>query len=324
MLKLGIRVSSTSSSGRGHFERCLAIRSHLTEKVFWFIDHESEYVKNKIYKTDELFFEDGKDKYNNLKNNLKNNFINCILLDNYFIDSKNINKICNNIPLLVFMDEYKNIEADVLICSQPISFSSIRGVKYLIGPKYAPISKKFLINKNKINNKILIAFGAYDSKGLTLTVIRSIKKIIVDSSYDLNIVITLTRDSPIIDQVKREIKDFYNFELVLDTKKMEDIYQSCNIAIGAPGLSYLERMASGIPSILISQNNIQSNLIDKWVELGCGIRAENCIKSIENALKKLIVNDNIRQELILKGKKIIDGKGAERIAKEIINMVSIK
>ena len=67
MLKLGIRVSSSSSSGRGHFERCLEIRRHINEKVFWFLDHESEFIKNKISKLDELYYENGKNTYDSLR-----------------------------------------------------------------------------------------------------------------------------------------------------------------------------------------------------------------------------------------------------------------
>ena len=44
---------------------------------------------------------------------------------------------------------------------------------------------------------------------------------------------------------------------------MEDIYKYCKIAIGAPGLSYLERLASGLPSLLIPQPKTHDSLIDK-------------------------------------------------------------
>ena len=323
MLKLGIRVSSSSSSGRGHFERCLAIRRHITEKVFWFTDSKSKYIKNKIFKFDEIFYENGKDKFDYLKNLIKYNYINCVLVDSYHINSIDIYNISNKIPIIVFIDKNITVKANIIICPQPIDVNSSKGTKYLCGPKYAPISDKFIFNNKKkyLKNKILISFGAYDSMGITLNVIKAIKNLIISHSYPDNIVITLAGESPIIDQVKILIKNFSNFQLVLDSKNMEAIYEDCNIAIGAPGLSYLERLASGLPSLLISQNKIHDSLIDKWVKLGCGVRAENSIKSIQKNLKLLICNDILRKKIIVEGINLVDGKGAERIVNEINSLV---
>ena len=58
-----------------------------------------------------------------------------------------------------------------------------------------------------------------------------------------------------------------------------------------------------------------------WVKLGCGLRAENSINSIEKNLKSLLFNDKLCKEFIKIGENLVDGKGANRIANEIINMV---
>jgi len=323
MLKLGIRVSSSSSSGRGHFERCLEIRRHINEKVFWFLDHESEFIKNKISKLDELYYENGKNTYDSLRKFMINNYLNCVLVDSYHINCKEIYNINNKIPIMAIIDKNIITKANIVICPQPIKEPNIKGTKYLCGPKYAPISNKFISkdHKNKIKNKILISFGSYDSLGITLNAIKAVKNLIIDESYSADIVITLAEESPIIDQVKDLIKNFSNFQLVLDSKNMEDIYKYCNIAIGAPGLSYLERMASGLPSLLIPQNKTHESLIDMWVKLGCGFRVENSIHSIQKKLKFILFNDKLRKELIKIGENLVDGKGAKRIANEIINMV---
>ena len=54
MLKLGIRVSTETSSGRGHFQRCLNIRRYIDEQVYWFVDEESSFIKNRIANFDNL------------------------------------------------------------------------------------------------------------------------------------------------------------------------------------------------------------------------------------------------------------------------------
>ncbi len=324
MLKLGIRVSTDISSGRGHFLRCLTIRSHIKEKVSWFIDEESQFIKNKIFKTDELFCENGINKYDILKKSIKNNYINCILIDSYHINSRDIYNISNKTPIILLIDNNINAKANIIVCPQPIDIDPSEGTKYLCGPQYAPISNKFIVtNKKKIlNNKILISFGAFDSSGITLNVIMAIKNLLLFHSHKYFIVITLGKDSPILDKVRASIKNFSNFQLVIDSKNIEDIYRDCSIAIGAPGLSYLERLASGLPSLLISQNKIHDGLINKWVKLGCAVRAKNSIKSIQNNLNHFLLDNNLQKKISIKGKNIIDGKGANRIVKEINRLVN--
>ena len=326
MLKLGIRVSSTTNLGRGHFERCLAIRSCIKQKVFWFVDNESKYIKNKIFKLDELFYENGNNKYDNLKKSIINNNINCVLVDSYHINSKDIYNINNKIPIIVFVDKNFITKANIIICPQPIYLPSTKDTKYLCGPKYAPVSGKFIFKRKKkyLKNRILISFGTYDSKGVTLNVIKAIKNLLNNNSFRIDVVITLSKESPIINKVKTLIKDLSNFQLIIDAKSMEDIYYDCNMAIGAPGLSYLERLASGLPTLLISQNKTHESLIDKWVKLGCGFKANNSVESIQKNIKLLMLNEDLCKGIIEKGKNIVDGRGANRIANEIINMVNIR
>ena len=66
---------------------------------------------------------------------------------------------------------------------------------------------------------------------------------------------------------------------------------------------------------------MHDSLIDKWVKLGCGLKADNSVKSIQKNLKLLLFNDDLRKEMIIIGKNLVDGRGANRIATEIINMV---
>jgi len=323
MLKLGIRVSTETSSGRGHFERCLTIRSCINEKVHWFVDDESSFIKNRISNLDRLFCENGNDKYSILKKSIKNNHINCVLVDSYNINSREIYNINNNIPIIVLIDKNIDTKANIVICPQPIDLEFIEGTTYLCGPKYAPIPSKFIFkNKKKyVNNKILISFGAYDSIGITINAIEAIKNILLYHSYSFETVITLGKDSPIINKVRDLIKNLPNFQLILESKNMENIYRNCNIAIGAPGLSFLERLASGVPSVLIAQNKIHDELIEKWVKLGCAVRAENSIMSIQNNLNLLYLDHILRNTIITKGQNLVDGNGGNRIVKEIIKLV---
>ena len=265
MLKLGIRVSTEASSGRGHFQRCLNIRRYIDEKVYWFIDDQSSFIKNKIPNFDDVLIEKDRNNFLVLKKFIENKHINCVLIDSYHINVTEVYNINLNLPIIALIDTNMKIKADLLVNPQPIDLELNDDIKYLYGPKYAPIDSKFFNNKNnKFNkNKILISFGSYDSFGISINVIKAVKNILSSNSSKLDVVILLGKDSLIINEIRALIKNIKNFQLVIESNNIGNIYNECNIAIGAPGLSYMERLASGIPNILIPQNNIHIDLIDK-------------------------------------------------------------
>jgi spore coat polysaccharide biosynthesis predicted glycosyltransferase SpsG len=318
MLKLGIRVSTEVVYGKGHFMRCLSIRKYIQGNVIWFIDKENNTIEKNIPKIDKIIYENSSSGYVNLKKFILNKEINSLLIDNFSIDINSLRSIDEKFSIAALIDKDIKIKTNIIICPQPISIKNIPGTKYLCGPKYAPIeSNDKYYKENTDYSKLLISFGSYDSKGVTLNVIEAIKNLIVNKGYKFSILITLGKDSPILIKVRSSIKNFSSFKLMVDAKNMKKIYSKYNIAIGAPGLSHLERMYNGIASLLISQNIVHEPLVNKWVSLGVAIKAENSILSIENNLQKLLDNDSLSKSIINKGMTIVDGKGAHRIANEI-------
>ena len=322
-MTVAIRVSTEVIYGMGHFIRCLSIRSYINKKVIWFIDDRNKNIEDRIPKDDQIYFEKKSENFYKLKNLILEEKIDIILIDNYFININEIKKIDKNIFTVLILDKKSNIKANIIICPQPIDFNTSNKIKYLCGPKYAPISSNYKRKKNNTNfSHLLISFGSYDSKGLTLKVIQAVKNLILRNKYNFKTIITLGKYSPILKEVKSSIKNSSSFTLLLDTRNMEHIYNKCNIAIGAPGLSQLERMHFGIATLLVAQNTLHSSLANKWQNLGAAVKCKNSVSSIEKELLKLLKNNILLHNLISKGKSMVDGKGANRIADEINNLVS--
>lgn len=319
MINLGIRVASDAKLGKGHLERCLSIRSHFKGNVFWFFDSKNINILNKISKRDQIFFEGGSKDYSKLKLKVSKNMIDLVLLDTYEINLKNFNSEIGNIPIAYIADNYTKEIFDILISPQPFLIKKSNSRMLLSGLKYAPISKKIYNFKNlKRGNKlnILLSMGAFDSFGMTLVAISSIKKLI-RLGLDFNVRIVLGEKSPIINEVKQAIINDNKFKLFVGTKKMNYLYNYTDIALGAPGLSQFERMLIGIPTILIAQNKHHKILLKNWKKLGAAIIADNNIDSIKIKLHELINNTALRNKIKSINKSLIDGNGAKRIADTI-------
>ena len=114
------------------------------------------------------------------------------------------------------------------------------------------------------------------------------------------------------------IKRLKKFTLIVNKKNMNSIYKKSFFAVGAPGISHAERLASGVPTILISQNILHGKLIDNWTKLKCAIKSDLTNIKLTKSIYDIYYNNDLRKKIIENGKKIIDGNGANRIA-NIIN-----
>ena len=322
MKTLAIRVCNAHFSGQGHIQRCLIIRRLIKYKVIWFLDEENKAIEKKINNKDIIIYEKSPDLFDNLIFAIKKGKIQVILLDSYYISKNDLyESIKNKAKLITLQDKYEDVNSHITIIPQPITFNTL-GKNTFAGANYIPISKSLLNNNNHIKEKniILISMGAYDKNGLSLKIIDILKGInFFDKKY--KIVIILGKYSPNIKKAKDIIKGFKNFTLIVNKKNMNSIYKKSFFAIGAPGVSQAERLASGVPTILISQNKLHNKIIDDWVKLKCAIKSDLNNVKLSKSIYDIYYNNNLRKKIIANGKKIIDGNGANRIANIIIKNV---
>ena len=324
MIKLGIRVANSITDGRGHFERCFSISNYFNSKIIWFLDEKNEMHESKIKNKDEIIYEKDISKVSLMAKAVYEGKVNIVLLDSYNIDINYISKLFTNVPLCVFQDTNKLLNVEMIICPHPIEIETNNNTIKLCGPSFAPISGNLLYNKvSKTNNDInlLISMGSYDSLGITINIIKAIKNLSKNLKNKIKTRIILGEESPIIDEIQNLIKGDLSYDLCVNVKDMTEIYTNASIAIGAPGLSHMERLYFGIPTVLISQNSIHESIVDKWVNLGCAVKSKNDINKIEKKIIYIIEDINIRNNLIKNGRNLVDGKGALRIAKAMLNLV---
>ena len=319
MKTLAIRVSNARFSGQGHIQRCILIRRLIKHKVIWFLDEKNKAVEKKINNKDIIIYEKSPNLFDKLSSEVTKGKIQVILLDSYHISKSELyESIKSKATLIALQDKYDEENTYITIIPQPISINILRKNTFA-GPNYIPVPKSLLNNNNQIKDKdiILISMGAYDQNGLTLKIIDILKGInFFDKKY--KILIILGAHSPNIKKVKDTIKGLKNFNLIVNKKNMNSIYKKSFFAIGAPGISQAERLASGVPTILISQNTLHNKIIDNWTKLKCAIKSDlNNVKLTKN-ICEIYHNNNLRKKIIENGKKIIDGNGANRIANIII------
>ena len=333
MPKIAFRVSNSKKSGRGHLSRCLAIRKHLKGNVFWFLDQTFRDRDLKLCKNDKFILEDSNHSINNLSNFLKTKNFKIVILDSYLISLKNIEYISNITFTVCICDFGPYPKSNLILNHQP---NAKLGKNVLAGPKYAPILysesdltiNKTIIKKQKIykhstNKKnLLISFGTYDSLGIAALVLKSL----VESNYffhKTSIVVLIGKSSPHLNYISRLCKNIENIQVLVEPENLLEIYHCSDLAVGAPGSSLFERLFFGVPSVLVPQNNIHKILTKNWVSKGVVLSAKNDSKSILKNVRLLLENQEECKKMSILGKKIVDGKGAERVSNVIKSIIEV-
>ena len=318
MQEIIIRVSTEKKAGRGHINRCLNIRKYLKYKVTWHIDDNKKDVIGFFNKNDEIIVEKKNSSFSFSKNFLKKKKI--LLIDNYKISKKNKEELANFFKVISIEDNNTPIKIDMLICPYPFNFKYNKEQIILNGFKYAPIKpfKKIRVSSSKKIN-ILVSMGAYDSKGITIKAIKAILIYEKKMGKKINTNIIVTSNFKYLKECKKMIKGKNNMKLIINTNDINYYIKKSVIGLGAAGVSQLERLYEGLPSILIAQNKKQKVIIDKLVEKKSAIKANNSVKSIIEKIDNILSNNKIRMTIKNNGKKLIDGK--ERKIAEKINLL---
>ena len=196
----------------------------------------------------------------------------------------------------------------------------ISDIKYSLVNKDCFIQSKEVKIKKTIKN-IIIDFGLIDSKGFTLKVLKILFKnykffekinffIIIGAAYKYQNNINIILDS-------KKIK----YKLLIETDKMYEYLSKSDLVIGSAGVSLLERVSMGIPSISISTAKNQITQL-KIIESKKGTQSmvyPFTEKQFIDSLIELIQNFKRRVIMSSKAKQIITDSSVNKLPEKIIS-----
>jgi len=237
------------------------------------------------------------DKLNENKNNLKI-----------------LNKICKKIIVIDYRGSNKNLIYYGINILYPKTGFNKRAVS---GFKYAIIDEGFAKRKIKrINKKIksvIVLQGGSDTYCITPKIIRSLN----ESTENFSIATVVgpgfkckTKLKNVLKSTKRKVRIFHN-------AKMSTILSRHDLAITAAGNSLLELACIGMPSIVVCGEKFEVETADIMQKKGfcknLGFGKDISQKKIASNIDQLISNLRLRKKMNRVGKKLVDGKGSERV-----------
>ena len=313
-----IKVSSNPNLGKGHINRCLRIRKKIKHEVKWFVDKGTKKLFFDNF-NDEVYEEEYENSFDKLEKVSAKNNIRAIIIDVANFEKIKVRKLSKVYPVVLIVDYYLQISNTLRICLHPIPKSE---KNFLSGFKYFPLYKKKSTSIKTDKIKILVSFGNIDSSEFTEKVIETFKflfenKIIDSTKTEVNVVLGQYKKN--VKLIKNNIYLNKSFNVYFNLDKLDDLYKKTSFAIGAPSFSQLERIEYEIPTILLSQNSIQTNLLKHWKDSNCCLIAKNAENDLKSKILLLVKSKESINKIKKNIKKKFDNKGALRIIEQIEN-----
>ena len=208
-------------------------------------------------------------------------------------------------------------------------YTSLAGnadVKFLLGPEYAIINKKFSDKRKRVKareklNKIFVCFGGGDDGGVTYNCLRLINKKLFDSLF---FHVFINTENQYLNAIRLLSSKHKNIKIHINTSSTEEIMANCDAALIAPGTLSYESSCLGLPMILITLADNQNINAIGWESIGAGINLgekNNFSKEKLNTAIELLINDPDQLWSMSNNcLSAVDGFGAMRVTKEIISI----
>ena len=329
MTEVIIYANGSASIGLGHIMRTSALGEELKDLGFnisYLTDKSDEaaisVIEDKGFKVTKI------DNIISFLNSYKGDKYFSIIIDSYCIEERHIENFYNMGNKIVYIDDLNNFKdynmdlvVNYAVGAEDLIYNG--ATQKLLGSKFTLLRSQFkdILYKDtheKVKD-ILITIGGGDLNNIT----GDILKLFPREYKDINFHVVLGNAN----LYKEEIKKDYSLENVHiheNVKDMSSLMTKCDIAISAGGSTIYELCACSIPTIALITADNQFNFI-KSMNGAVNMPYINFLKTVDNAMYNLknilrnVIDDyNLRKTLSYAMYDLVDGKGSERIAKEII------
>lgn len=315
--------------GMGHIVRCLNLARLFEKYKIYpvFLTRGNQGIEKIVYKKEILPTEFSEEEIENKINKFKPDIFIIDILDPNF---KIINSIGKKDLIKVVIFDFVSkepISADLIINPNPNMMDYKSNVaKCLFGPKYAILGDFFRKNKKvikKMASSVMVSMGGSDPRDYTSMAVEALK----DFGFKVSVIVgALSKNKK---KIEKMVLGFNNFNFKTDVSQEEicKLMVESDLLLSTAGNTMYEAATLGLPNIVFCNHNRHMEVAETFSKKGAiinlGINPK--IDIIKETVEKLAFNYTLRKIMSKSAKKLVDGKGTERIVKIILrNLRNIK
>jgi UDP-2,4-diacetamido-2,4,6-trideoxy-beta-L-altropyranose hydrolase len=336
------RVDANATVGSGHLMRCLSVADALRrlgcDSCFVLSDAGSaDIVAARGYgfhvlgsRYDELDSET--DRLHSL---LSAEAATSLLVDSYFATETYMASLKRSVRLL-YLDDLAAIRCPVDVLVNYNSYADGLGyertyagteTELLLGCAYAPLREEFrdLPERPASSSvrQVYLSTGGSDPTDFAHTLL---SRLVGIRTLNLQFHLVIGRLSPNRERLETLARTLPQVRLHVDLQRVSEVMSLCDVAISASGSTLYELFACGVPTVgYVLADNQQAGMADlatKGLILpGGDVRtSDDAVGRIVAAFLHLSGDPGLRATMSSACRSLVDGKGAERIARRIVQV----
>lgn len=259
-----------------------------------------------------------------------------IVLDSYYATPLWMETVREQCPL-VYIDDLNKFryKVDAVInynlCGLDWNYKSEyenTAVKLMLGPEYTPLRAEFADIPKRVQGaaikNILVSTGGADPENVAVQLMQMVAENEQWQMAQFHFVVGPL--NPQLSLLKEKAQTLPNVLLHANVQQMSELMCLCDVAIAAAGSTLYELCACGIPAITYILADNQKPGAAAFAARGLMLNAGDCRGDLQFAdrvaqcLKELDEPEK-RQTMATKMQSLVDGKGAERLAEEILQIL---
>lgn len=324
-MKILIITEGGNRRGLGHITRCLSLYHEFEKKKLkpCMIINDDSFARQYLRGRNVKVYKNSDDVLNYCKK------ASCVIVDSYDLKKEIYEKIKDSSDFLTCIDDNNRMTypGDMLvngsICAKDLKYDLSNGRTYFLGPEFMPLRPEFIkvreksVIRSNIKN-ILITFGGNDPQDMT----PKIRDFIAYKMPEARLVIIIGKAFCNTERFRinrnKNISYCYNLKA---SDMLENMLQS-DVVVSAGGQTLYELARTGVPVIGICVASNQINNLKGWEKKGFLKFAgwhddKDLFCNLGKHLDKLQDADT-RRKMAFSGRRLVDGKGAERIVSRIL------
>jgi spore coat polysaccharide biosynthesis protein SpsF len=166
---------------------------------------------------------------------------------------------------------------------------------------------------------VLVAMGGSDPARLTLRALAALDRV----AGDVDVVVALGGGFHDEEEVAHAaVSSRHAVAVHRDTADMASVMERATVALAAMGVTAYELAACGVPAVLLSLSEDHAEsaraFADAGIAVSLGVHTSVADEAIVGAVASLLVDDPRRAAMGARARALVDGRGAARIAAEIV------
>lgn len=326
------RADAGPQIGLGHVQRCLSLAGALTDRGAdaTFLVSGGENVRDRVLDQgiECRTIDDEPDSEGDARTTISTaqaTGAGVLILDSYKIDDTYVGA-CQDAGLgVAIMDDFglPSEMANIVIDPSGTAGDSQEDDRILGGPGFAILRPEFRREfRPRVPGpveSVLVTMGGADPMGLTAEVVRILDDL--EGDFEVDVVVgPYFGDTGCLENEVNRTK--HDVRILRDPESMIDLMERADIACAGAGQTLFELAATGCPTVAVGYVENQRRNINAMAGAILPVWVTDADRSdpIEDAIGLLFTDIAIRTRLSQGALGLVDGRGADRVADQMINL----